>query len=165
MSRDEHVGEREQTGEHVVVENVTRPILEEERSFFFVDVQGERADLAALQPVDHGGGIDQRPTAGVDEHEAALATRDRVGVDEVVRAVEQGSVERDDVALRPHLLEPHVRDPELDQRLVDDRVERQHTTAEMPQDAPTSAPMFPVPTTPTVLSLRSNPTSPSRLKL
>ena len=52
MGSDEHVRERQQPGEDVVVEDLLAAVLEEEVGLLLVDVESERADATRLEPVD-----------------------------------------------------------------------------------------------------------------
>ena len=84
MGGDQHVRERQQAGEHVVVEDLLAAILEEEIRLLLVDVERERTDPTGLEPVDRRLRVDQRAATGVHQHRAALHRGDGVGVDQVV---------------------------------------------------------------------------------
>ena len=61
MAGDEHVGEGEQAGEHVVLDDLVGQVLEEEIRLLLVDVEGEAADLAGFEAGDDRLGIDSAP--------------------------------------------------------------------------------------------------------
>ena len=52
MAGDQHVRERQQPGEDVVLDHLVRQVLEKQVAFFLVHVEPDGADLAALQPGD-----------------------------------------------------------------------------------------------------------------
>ena len=97
VRRDEHVRERQQPGEYVVLEYLVRQILEEHACFLFVHVQSGGTDVTALQGGDQSPAIEQRAPPRVDQEHPALHPRDRVRVDEVVRSRRQRHVKGDDV--------------------------------------------------------------------
>jgi len=47
VSRHQHVGEGLQALAHVVLDDLVRKVYEEDRRFFFVDVEGDAADPSA----------------------------------------------------------------------------------------------------------------------
>ena len=63
VSGDEHVREGEQPAEDVIINDRVGQILKEQPGFFFVDVEAEIAELATLERVDGGDGVDQRTAA------------------------------------------------------------------------------------------------------
>ena len=83
VAGDQDVGEGQQALEHVVLDDLRGEILEEQVGLLLVDVDGEIADLAALQALDHGAGVDQAASAGIDQHKPALGPGDAVGIDDV----------------------------------------------------------------------------------
>ena len=52
VGSDDHVGESQQAGQHIVLQRQVGAVLEEQLGFFFVDVQAQVAKLAAFQRVD-----------------------------------------------------------------------------------------------------------------
>ena len=72
MGRDDHIGEGQQPGQHVILQGQVGAVLEEQLGFFFIDVDTEVAELAAFQRADQRRRIDQRAAAGV---EVSLAAR------------------------------------------------------------------------------------------
>jgi hypothetical protein len=68
MAGDEDVGEGEKAREDVVLDHRSGEVLEEEVGFLFINVESERTDPTALEPIDHGGGVYQPAAARVDQH-------------------------------------------------------------------------------------------------
>ena len=97
MGSDEHVRERQQSGEDIVMEHLGREIFEEEIAFLLVDVQTEIANRAGLQRINDRSGIDNRAAASVDEHDTWLHLLQRPGIDEAVGLGRQWTVQRHDV--------------------------------------------------------------------
>ena len=62
-------------------EGVALPVL----VLRFANIEAEGADMARFQSFDHGGGIDERAAAGVDQHHPRLHPRERVSIDHVAR--------------------------------------------------------------------------------
>ncbi|MNO97301.1 hypothetical protein D3C76_890040 [compost metagenome] len=135
MRGDDHVGEGQQAGEHVVLQRQVGTVGEEDVGFFFIDVQAEVAELAALQRLDQRRGVDQRAAAAVDQHRAALHLLQAVGVDQVAGGVVERAVQADDVRLAEQPVE-------LDELAADGLdfavrvgIVGQHTAAEAGHDA------------------------------
>ena len=99
MGGDEDVGEGEEAGEFVVVEDLAGEVLEEDAFFFLINVEGDAADLAAFEGVDEGGGVDEGASADVDEDDAGLHHLKRFLADDVVGFGGERGVEGDDVTL------------------------------------------------------------------
>ena len=108
VSGDDHVGERQQPGERVVLQDVRGQVFEEELVLLLVHVQAERAEPAGLERIDDGRGVDQPTAAGVDQHGAALHLPERIRVDHVMRLRCQRCMQRDDVAFAEQLVHRHV---------------------------------------------------------
>ena len=70
MASDQHIGKGQKTLENIIVDDFVREILEKQVAFLFVNIKRDTADLLALKSFDQGLGIDQRPPAGVDDHNA-----------------------------------------------------------------------------------------------
>src|SRR5688572_5717626 len=70
MAGDDDVWEGQESTERIVTDDRAGTVLEKNLFLFFVDVQTERANLAALERINDGQGVDQGAPAGVDEHGA-----------------------------------------------------------------------------------------------
>src|SRR5829696_608502 len=68
-------------------------------------VEARRGDLAGAQGLVQGVEVDDGAARGVDEHEALLRRRKRLGVDEAPRRLGRGRVHADDVGGAHQLLE------------------------------------------------------------
>ena len=134
MTRDDHVREREQAREHVVLDDPRGKVLEEEVGFLLVHVEAEVADPPGLQAGDDGFRVDQLPAARVDEHHALLHLPHGLGVDQVMRLGHQGAVEGDDVGARVDVGQRGVVGAELFQFGVAGPVVSQDTAVEPHHD-------------------------------
>ena len=110
MRGDDHVVERQQPGQHVVIQNAVRGILVEVGRLLFVDVQPRGADPLLLQTVDQRLGMDQLPAARVDEHDTRLHLRDGHVADHVARRIGQRAVQRNNVRTVVELVERDIGD-------------------------------------------------------
>ncbi|MNY65801.1 hypothetical protein D3C86_2031270 [compost metagenome] len=72
MGGDDHVGERQQARQHVVLQGQVGAVLEEQLGLFFVDIQPQIAQLTAFQGLDQRRGVHQRAAPGIDQHGAGL---------------------------------------------------------------------------------------------
>ena len=99
MRGDDHVGERHEKRQRLVLPRNVRTILVEPFAFLFVHVQPGCADRAIAQCREQRLRIDKPASRGVDEREAALCLGERVGVDEVLRFGEKRTMQRDDIRL------------------------------------------------------------------
>ncbi len=134
MRGDHNVGERQQSAEYVVPDDMWGQILEEQLFFFFVDVNAQVADLPALEPLDECRRVDERAATRVDDHDAGLHTSDRLCIDQVSRLGGQRRVQRDYVGSRPDLFEWDVLDASGTALRVGCNVVRQHETVERLED-------------------------------
>ena len=107
---DDHVGKRQQPHEGVVLDDRTALVVKEQVGLLFVDVEAEVADVAALEGVDHGQGVDQSAAAGVHEHHTGPHPGNRGGVHEVVRGRCERAMERDDVRTGEQVVEGQIDD-------------------------------------------------------
>ncbi|MNH31057.1 hypothetical protein D3C79_913890 [compost metagenome] len=99
MGGDDHVGEGQQPCQHVVLQRLVGAVLEEQLRLFFVHVQAQVAELAALERIDQRRSVDQCATAGVDQHRAGLQLRQALLVDQVPGVFGQRAVQADDACL------------------------------------------------------------------
>jgi len=67
VRRDQHVGERQESCQHVVFQDLSGKVLKEDSLLFFVNVEGHPAKPSAFQCVDQGRRINELPAADVDE--------------------------------------------------------------------------------------------------
>ena len=74
MSGDDHVWKRHKALDHVVRDNGSRQVLEEETGFLFVDIDRNPAEMTGLERLDRSLRVDQAAAARVDQ-ERALLTR------------------------------------------------------------------------------------------
>ncbi|MND98299.1 hypothetical protein D3C80_906440 [compost metagenome] len=99
MGGDDHVGEGQQAGQHVVLQRLVGAVLEEQVGLLLVDIQPQVAELAAFQRLDQRRGVDQGAAAGVDQHGTGLQVGKALGVDQVTGVVGQRAVQADDLRL------------------------------------------------------------------
>ena len=134
MAGHQHVGEGHQALEGLVVDDLAGQVLEEQRAFLLVHVDGQVAEPARLQPADHCMGIHQSAARGVDEHRARLHPRQRGVIDQVLGIGRQRAVQRDDVSARQQFIQRHhLADTREGRRRV--RVVPQHRAAHTLEDA------------------------------
>src|SRR5918996_22705 len=99
---DEHVRERQQSGEDVVPDDFLREVLEEEVSLLLVDVDAKGTKASVLQGVDHGSGVDESTPARVDEHGSLFHSFEGAPIDQMEGFGGQWGVDVDVVdACRP----------------------------------------------------------------
>ena len=113
MRGDDHVVERQQARQHVVVHDAVGSVLVEVPGLLLVYVQSGGADLLLFQSVDQRLGMDQLTAARVDEDHARFHARNGRVADHVARPVGQRTVERNDVRTGVKLVERHVGDARL----------------------------------------------------
>ena len=109
---DDDVGEGHEPGKRVVLDGVVGTVLEEVVGLLFVDVESGGADLAGLESVNEGGGVDELSSAGVDEDGAVLEEGDGVVPEQMGVFGSEGAVEGDDVAFAEERLEGDVGESE-----------------------------------------------------
>ena len=107
---DDHVVERQQARQHVVVHDTVRGVLVEVPGLLLVNVQSGSSDLLLLQSVDQRLGVDQLAAARVDEDHARFHVRNGHVADHVARLVGQRAVERNDVRTTVQFVERHIGD-------------------------------------------------------
>ena len=97
VGREQHIIKGEQACEYVVLDDGIGDILVEVAALFLIDIETGRADMARLEPIDEGFGVDESATTGVDNHHPLLHLGDGFGVDEVVVVLGERAVQGDDV--------------------------------------------------------------------
>lgn len=100
VTADNDVGEREETHEDVVLDDVAAMVVVKNGCFVFIDVEGDAGEAAVLEGVDDGSGIDQAAARGVDEDGVVGEQRQGMRVDDVLGRLGERAVEAQDVALR-----------------------------------------------------------------
>ena len=98
MRGDEHVGEREQPRQFVVVQHLAGKVLVEDAFLLLVNVQRHTAKAAGLQRLDQGRGVNQRAPADVDEDGAGLHQAEGFAPDDVLCLRGQRNVQRNNIA-------------------------------------------------------------------
>lgn len=96
MRGDDHVGEGQQPRQYIVLQRLVGAVLEEQLRLFFIHIQPQVAELAALERVDQGRRVDQRAAPGIDQHRAGLQLGQALGVDQVAGVCAQRAVQADD---------------------------------------------------------------------
>ena len=97
VGREQHIVKGEQACEYVVLDDSIGDILVEISALFLIDIETGRADMARLEPIDKGFGVDESATTGVDNHHPLLHLGNGFGVDEVVVVLGERAVQGDDV--------------------------------------------------------------------
>ena len=97
MAGDQHIGKRQQTGEHIVANDGAREVFEEQIGLFFVNIDPERTQLPRFERPNNGLRVDNPAATGVDQHHARLHAGDRLIVDQVMGLRHERTVQRDDV--------------------------------------------------------------------
>ena len=110
VRRHDYVGEAHEDGAVAVGQHVSRAVEVVEPCLGLDGVERRGADLARLDGVDEGGGVDERPARGVDDDDAILHARELLGADHVLVLGEAGGVQRDHVGAGQKLVERHVLD-------------------------------------------------------
>ena len=135
MAGDEDVGEGEEAGEDVVLEDLTAEVFKEEVGFFFIDIEAEVAEVAGLEGLDDGAGIDEAAAGGIDEHGTGLHALESGGVDEVMSGGHQGAMQADDVALSQDFVERQIEHTAVAEGGIGIEVGGKDTAAEAEHDA------------------------------
>ena len=105
---DDDVGEREEAGEGVVVDDFVGLVLVEVVALFLVNVEAGGAYLLIFQALDKLVGVDELTAPGVDNHDAGLHFINRLAVDEIFCFGRERAVESDDVRVLVQLVEGDV---------------------------------------------------------
>lgn len=108
VAADDHVGERHETHQHVVLDDVRGVVVVKELTLGLVHVEREASDVVGLERLDDGLGVDEASSRRVDQHGVLLHQRKALGVDDVACLVHEGTVEADNVALGEKVLEVAV---------------------------------------------------------
>src|SRR3954467_6219028 len=98
MGGDEYIGEREQTGELVVLKDPAGEVLEEDTFLFLIHIEGDATDASGLESLDERLGLDQCAPAYVDEDSAGLHQLERARIHDMVSLGRERSVQREDIA-------------------------------------------------------------------
>ena len=61
MRGHKHIWKGEQTGQFVIVQDLSREIFKENAFLFLVDIQRNATDVSALQGLDEGPGMNKAP--------------------------------------------------------------------------------------------------------
>ncbi len=91
VGRDEHIGQRDESRQHVILQHLAGEIVEEDACFLLVNVEGRAADVTGFQRVEQGLRFNQRAAAGVDDEDAGLELADRFFIEEVIGLRQQGT--------------------------------------------------------------------------
>ena len=113
VARHDDVGEGAQRRGDGLDDGV-RAVAEDVVVLLLVHVQAGSADLAGADALDERLGVDEAATCGVDEDHAVLHLVDGVGVDHVAVAVEQRTVQGDEVGAAKQLIELDILDHALE---------------------------------------------------
>ena len=68
MRGHKHIWKGEQTGQFVIVQDLSREIFKENAFLFLLDIQRNAAHVSALQGLDEGPGMNKAHPADVDEN-------------------------------------------------------------------------------------------------
>ena len=98
VGSDEDVGEGEETGEFVVLEDFAGKVLEKDTFLFFVDIKCYPSDVSGFQALNEGGSINELAAAGIEYDGARLELREGFYVEKVVGIRKKRNVEGQNVA-------------------------------------------------------------------
>ncbi|MNM72193.1 hypothetical protein D3C81_838810 [compost metagenome] len=108
MRSDDHVGEGQQPGQHIVLQRQVGAVLEEQLCLFFIDVQPQVTQATVLQGVDQRRGVHQAATSGIDQHRARLHVCQGLAVDQVLALLVERAVQADDLRFGQQLRQAQV---------------------------------------------------------
>ena len=108
MGGDDHVRQRHQQGQGLVLADGVGAVLVEPLALLFVDVEAGGADGPVPEGRQQRLAVHQPAAGRVDQREAGLGLRQRSGVDQVVGVRQERAVEGDDVGLGQQAVERHV---------------------------------------------------------
>lgn len=108
MATDDHIVERCQPHQLIVLNDMTTVILVEQGALSFVDIKREPTQLMTLEGVNDGLCVDQPTTRRVDEHGVLFHLGERLLVYDVLGLISQRTVERDKVALGQQFVETGI---------------------------------------------------------
>ncbi|KAL4891581.1 hypothetical protein BDV59DRAFT_194270 [Aspergillus ambiguus] len=99
MAAHQHIVERHQAHQHIVMDYFPRVVVVEQIPLLLVHIQRQPAHLAGLQRLDRRPSVDQSAARRVHQQGARLHPRQRFLVDDVPGALRQRTVQADDVAV------------------------------------------------------------------